>query len=458
MNFKGNITLKEMFSQYLISLGKSHFALNNFAFLSEGRPLKPNSNDALCQTLDNNAIILVFDDDALGNDEQKEENPNNPLDKINNNQFKSKNCRNYDKNIEDILMDMAIFGFLTKKLIDNSTSIGVNSFMSVDEAFQKRKNDSELFTLGIFGKFLCNLGINTVIDRNSGSINEKYINLSNTVLQFIFNGLIFKKKFYLYFALSEKRIKLLFDSEKHQNNFKNNLINSISELYGISPKDVIVTKPFLDKYYLLIILLKDDKISLTKEQLMKQFQYTPDLCDLVNVKKENIIEGIILNKCMLDPSGNNKDGGWQYYSKRGGEDYLPPEGWDRYGLNVFNKYDNLNNDWIMSDNRKGEWCIAYSWLSYGKISDNLGQKYANEMDRKHKGKKVGNGIYCTQNPEIMNDFTEAINIKGKTYKLGLMLRVNPNRIRSPESNDEIWVVDGYSDEIRPYGILIKEEE
>ena len=235
-------------------------------------------------------------------------------------------------------------------------------------------------------------------------------------------------------------------------------MNAICESYGISQKDIIITEPVLHKYYLLIVLLKDNKISLTKEQLMKQFQYIPDLCNLVNVKKENIIEGLILNKCMLDPSGNNKDGGWQYYSKRGGEDYIPPEGWDRYGLNVFNKYDNHNNDWIMSDVRKVEWCIAYRWLGYSKNGSNLGQKYSNEMDRKHKGKKVGNGICCTQNPEIMNDFTESINIKGKDYKLGLMLRVNPDRIRSPESNEEIWVVDGYSDEIRPYGILIKEDE
>ena len=35
---------------------------------------------------------------------------------------------------------------------------------------------------------------------------------------------------------------------------------------------------------------------------------------------------------------------------------------------------------------------------------------------------------------------------------------NPSRIRSPETNPEIWVVDGFSDEIRPYGILIKQEK
>ena len=457
MHFNGDIPLKEMFTQYANSIGESDQTMSSYVFLAEGKPLKTNSNETLQQTLSSQVTILVFDDDALGMDEKEEKNDNNSMDKINRNQFKSRNCRNSNKNIEGTLTDMAIFGCLTKKIMDNSTSIGANSFMSVNEAIQKGQNDSELFTLGIFGKYLCNLGINTVIDRNSGSINEKYVNLSNTILQFIFNGLIFKKKFYLYFSLNEKKIKLLFESEKQQKNFKDNVINAINELYNIPKKDIIVTNPVHDKYYLLMVLLKDDKIVLTQDQLIKQFQYTPDLCELVKVKKENIIEGIILNKCMLDPSGDNKDGGWEYYSKRGGEDYLPPEGWNRYGLNVFNKYDNRNNDWIMSDNRKGEWCIAYSWLGYGKNASNLGQKYSNEMDIKHKGKKVGNGIYCTQNPEIMNDFTEAINIKGKEYKLGLMLRVNPEKIRSPQSNDEIWVVDGYSDEIRPYGILIKEE-
>ena len=167
--------------------------------------LKANSNETLQQTLSSQVTILVFDDDALGMDEKEEKNENNSMDKINRNQFKSRNCRNSNKNIEGTLTDMAIFGCLTKKIMDNSTSIGANSFMSVNEAIQKGQNDSELFTLGIFGKYLCNLGINTVIDRNSGSINEKYVNLSNTILQFIFNGLIFKKKFYLYFSLNEKK-------------------------------------------------------------------------------------------------------------------------------------------------------------------------------------------------------------------------------------------------------------
>ena len=99
---------------------------------------------------------------------------------------------------------------------------------------------------------------------------------------------------------------------------------------------------------------------------------------------------------MLDHNGDAKDGEWEYYSKRGGEDYLPPEDWDRYGLNVYNKYDNRNNDWLSSDNREGEWSIAYSWITFDKNAVNLNQPYENFNDAKNDGKKVGKGIYCSK--------------------------------------------------------------
>ena len=120
------------------------------------------------------------------------------------------------------------------------------------------------------------------------------------------------------------------------------------------------------------------------------------------------------------------------------------------------KYDNHNNDWLSNDNRKGEWCIAYSWLSYDKNGVNLNHHYENCDDARNKGKKVGKGIYCSQNPEIMEEFTEAVKVGNQNYKLGLMLRVNPTKIRNPVDK-EFWVVNGNSDEIRPYGILIQKE-
>ena len=36
-----------------------------------------------------------------------------------------------------------------------------------------------------------------------------------------------------------------------------------------------------------------------------------------------------------------------------------------------------------------------------------------------------------------------------------MLRVKPEAIRIPESNKNIWAVNGIPEEIRPYGILLQ---
>lgn len=446
----GKMTLKEMFGSYAKKLGVPEKKINNYIFLAQGKRLETSSIESLTDSLNQNTTILVYDYEMF-NEFSEDETISN----ISNKQYKNRNCEKWEGGILEILQDMGILGYLTKKLLLNTLLIKSNSLMLIYEAIQNK--DPHIFILGILAKYLDNLNIMTMIDRIPYTSNEKYKKLSNTVLQFIFNGLIFKKKHYLSFNLSKQKIQELLESEKKKNNFNENIKKALKELYGIIDKDIAITNPFTDKYYLIIILLKDEKITLTKESLMSKFKNIPDLCTLKEVNQENIIEGIILNRCMLDPSGDNKDGGWGYYEKRGGEDYLPPEGWDRYGLNVVDKYDNGNNDWLMHDNRKGEWCVAYSWLSYDNEND-FNQKYENDNDIKHSGQKVGKGIYCTQNPEIMEELTEAVYIKGEKYKLGLMLRVNPAKIRCPENNEELWVVEGQTDEIRPYGLLIKKIE
>lgn len=453
LEFDGDTTIKDMIEKYISTLNSSEASTNNFVFLANGRLLTENSDAKLNSILNKKTTILVLDNESFGKNDN-----NSPMDKINSNQFKEKNMVNIKRDIKRVLEDMAVFGCITKKLIDNTLVIEKCPYISVDEAIQK-DSKNPLYILGIFGKYLTNLKIKTVIDKSNGNKNDKNNNLSNTILQFIFNGLIFKKKYYLSFNFDDATLKKFFHHPQSQENFKKSLIKAISEEYGLYEDDIIITDPVRDKYYLLMVLIQNEKITLTKDNLLKKFQNIPDLCNLVNVTKENIIEGIILNTCMLDPLGDTKDGNWDYYAERGGEKYLPPEGWIRYGLNVRNQYDNRNNNWLRSDNGEGEWCIAYSWLTYGKNSFELiNNIYKNEEDIKNKGKKVGNGIYCTQNPEYMEELTESVNIKGKEYKLGLMLRVNPKKIRCPKIKEELWIVNGNSDEIRPYGLLIKTED
>ena len=115
--------------------------------------------------------------------------------------------------------------------------------------------------------------------------------------------------------------------------------------------------------------------------------------------------------------------------------------------------------------------MAYHGVGFGQSSDKVKniigiiyngsfkkgdrQAYKNDKDRFHKGKKVGCGVYCTPFIDTAKEYAGQININGKIYQTVLMVRVKPNAIRSPENRHDYWVVEGTTDEIRPYRILYK---
>ena len=164
---------------------------------------------------------------------------------------------------------------------------------------------------------------------------------------------------------------------------------------------------------------------------------------------------------MLDSRGNIDN--FEYIKeKMGGLEYISPKGWRGLGLNVMNKYE--NNDWLACNGNKNEWAVAYQGININFIKPillngfmvGLRQAYMNDDDIYHPGKKVGSGIYLTPKPDLMEKFSMPSEINGKKYKFGLMVRVNPEKIRSPISNTDYYVVNPNANEIRPYRILIKE--
>ena len=191
-----------------------------------------------------------------------------------------------------------------------------------------------------------------------------------------------------------------------------------------------------DRYTLIITFKSNLNKPFTKEYLESKKSRIVDFKHLTNFEEKPIIESIRLNRSMLDARGNNKsDNQWGYNEKRGGFDYFPPVGMHRYGLKVFGRYDNGNNDWLSYDNRPGEWSIAYSGLS-GQNNENT-QKYEYDMDIRNFGQKVGIGVYTFQNPKIMEEKTEIVNANGIKYKMGFMLRVKPDKIRIPQTNNQV---------------------
>ena len=113
----------------------------------------------------------------------------------------------------------------------------------------------------------------------------------------------------------------------------------------------------------------------------------------------------------------------------------------------------------MTGTNPGEWCMAYHGTSI-KFAKNIiinglqagpHQFHSNDKDINHQGKKVGIGVEVT--PDIL--LAEKYSDEFQGYKCVFMCRVNPLNVRIPEKNPRTWIVNGNSNDIRPYRLLIK---
>ena len=97
-------------------------------------------------------------------------------------------------------------------------------------------------------------------------------------------------------------------------------------------------------------------------------------------------------------------------------------------------------------------------LNFGLNSLNTGinKQFRDSNDINHPGEKVGDGIYVTPYPKVMEQICGTYNCGGKNYQIGFMTRVYPQKIRIPAEKQDFWVINGTDNEIRPYRILIKE--
>jgi hypothetical protein len=206
---------------------------------------------------------------------------------------------------------------------------------------------------------------------------------------------------------------------------------------------------------------------------IQQFEnYQPQDNLTVDEIDPDFMYSFISDQTLFDGNGHNLIGKWAQGEKRGGYDYIPPNGWIGFGLKVLGKYDNGNNDWLACNGRAGEWPIAYHGACIRNSSDEIkqivktiieenlkpgaGQGYRNSDDVKHPGNKVGVGVYCSPQPSTMEGYAGTLEVNGHKYKVAFMLRVKPDKIRYSDPN--IWVLNGGNgdfSEIRPYRFLIK---
>lgn len=160
---------------------------------------------------------------------------------------------------------------------------------------------------------------------------------------------------------------------------------------------------------------------------------------------------------------NVKDDGTRYM--RGGFQYKRPYGWKRIAIKVVGKYgDNtwLGPDGIRTEEAPGEWPVSYHGTNMKSAKLILKEGY-----KPGSRELFGRGIYTSPNLEMIEKlYAQEFTYQGKTYKIVLQNRVNPDQKNGhlqiiPAAQTTVgadyWLSRGGSTaDVRPYGILIRE--
>ena len=274
-----------------------------------------------------------------------------------------------------------------------------------------------------------------------------------------------KKKF-LYIINVIKTQNYDFDNEQ----FSQKIIKQISENLSLNKEKILI------KYNNNVIFVND----FIKTKLFSSLKFKDLRTNYPNIPKlyefKLLIEGLILYECRipkekLDFKYNFISPNINLNNRRGKEIYQPPYGWYGIGLNVTNKYE--NNDWINKIDSSSKWAVAY----YGfpkylqekdvknklkdivennkfEIEENLQINFCHSWDKRHEGKKVGNGFYLSPNINLVEGYSKAILFNKKKYKIIIMAKVLIKNIKEPKYFN-YWIINKKED-IRFYRILIKE--
>ncbi|XP_069372702.1 uncharacterized protein [Paralichthys olivaceus] len=161
---------------------------------------------------------------------------------------------------------------------------------------------------------------------------------------------------------------------------------------------------------------------------------------------------------------------------RGNEPYVRPCGWSRVALRVSRKYDG-NDRWLGTG--KDAWPVSYhahnmdGSLGIILTHDGIPENEPGFLDAAAAslttGDTKGRGAYSTPDIKMAEKYCKVFKSKvdGKTYKVVLQNRINPEK-RKKCQREDVWLVyvpEGSNpvqttaivqESIRPYGLLLKQ--
>ena len=259
-----------------------------------------------------------------------------------------------------------------------------------------------------------------------------------------------------------------YDSGENEINIE--IINLISEVLKIKKNNIIILennkRTFINHFIKTELFWK-----ISPKKMKKDY---PNLNKLYEYKI--LIDGLIRYKCKiskekLDYKYNFITPNLSLNNRRGKEIYIPPYGWFGIGLNVINKYDKGNNDWLNVQDKSGKWAICYYFFDKNLSSDEImvklnkvimnnelfldkSQIKMNEYNTRAKLKRIGTGYYLSYDINIAEKYTGIIYFGNKKFKILLMAKVLIESIKEP-ADKMFWIISK-KEHIRIYRILLKE--
>ena len=369
-------------------------------------------------------ILNIFDNNVIYNDNNYEEF------KIRFKQYEDLLLSTFDSNIiRDVKENIKNIGYEIDKINEDEINKYNNNFQNLTSLIGLYNSEYERnFELSNIYKSIEEISKSQI----KNNINEQLYAERTNYFDYFFYGIHFYS-----------RSKIIFDS-KHKDTLLKQLENQLSEKKNKIFVSMIKRKDFIHNY------IKSEKFDLIhNKNEFDNFEIIKDIKNFIN----------FIGSKNIDCLGNSLNFNSSFNSRRGNEIYFPPYGWIGIGLKVIGKYDEDN--WINDKDKTSEWVTAYhpasSLESIPKIiveelKPGHSQDKRNERDKRHKGKKVGEGIYTYQDIKTAEEKAPKILFNNKYFKFVFMLKVLNKEIREPESVN-YWILN--KDFVRIYRILMK---
>ena len=139
-----------------------------------------------------------------------------------------------NKEINQVLEDMCIYGNVVKKQIKEEKEKNPENFIEINDALNLEEQDQQLFALSLLANNMQKNGIEVAIEKKiQANENEEELDDNTTCLEFVSNGMNQKKKYNLHFDFGEEKNEEYLNNKEKFEELKENIKQKLSKDYNI---------------------------------------------------------------------------------------------------------------------------------------------------------------------------------------------------------------------------------